>query len=246
MSKIRGLAQIFAKYKIYPKERFTSCTAAGWFLDNSNNYYAQNLKTEFLPNQNYKSQKRGADLPFWGKDYFSAKQGKRIFVIAQDSLTLDAGSIVFWAHLFENPDLYKSFKKSFNKNPESSLGYDKFIFKKCDLNLDFLYITDAKKVYQECSYKKFNNPQSKKLLNEEINFCQPNIIIFLGLAGYQLLIEKQRLVDYYRNNKKIRINGIDCFVFPFPTGNGLIWAKKYKNEVESEIKNLKNKIKIDY
>jgi len=113
--RISQLAQLFAEYEIYPKEKFTVDTLAGWFLENSDNYYAQDLRNDFLPKQNYQSEKRGADLPWWGKEYFSEQKGKRIFIVAQDSGTPDAGSIVFWAHLFGSPNsgLYKEFKKIF-------------------------------------------------------------------------------------------------------------------------------------
>ena len=242
MEKIGKLAQLFAKYSIYPKEKFAINTAAGWFLENSNNYYADDLRNDFLPKQNYSSEKRGADLPFWGKEYFSNGKGKRIFIIAQDSKTPDAGSIVFWAHLFGNLDLYKKFRSAFGKNPEAALRYDKFILDECELNLDFLYITDAQKVYQDNSWKKFDHDQSKILLEEEINFCQPDVIIFLGGSGLELLAERRKLADYYQSNENIKINGIDCFMFPFPTGMGLIWKKKYRKEVEMEIGKLKKKI----
>lgn len=242
MEKVSKLAQRFAKYKIYPKEKFTVDTAAGWFLENSDNYYAQDLRNDFLPEQNYQSEKRGADLPFWGKDYFSGRKGERIFIVTQDSQTPDAGSIVFWAHLFGDSDLYKRFKNALGKNSEALLRYDKFILEECKLNLDFLYITDAKKVYQDNSWKKFDYRQSQKLLEEEIKFCQPDVIIFLGSAGLELLEEKRKLADYYQSNEAIKIKGIDCFVFPFSTGNGLIWKKKYQKEVEIEIGKLKNKL----
>ena len=240
MGKISKLAQIFSKYKIYPKDKFTTNTAVGWFLENSDNYYAQDLRNYFLSKQNYQSVKRGADLPFWGKEYFSNKSGKRIFVVTQDSQTPDAGSVVFWAHLFGNLDLYKKFRNAFGKNPETALRYDKFILEECKLNLDFLYITDAKKVYQDNSWKKFDYYQSQNLLEEEIKFCQPNVIIFLGNSGLELLTSKKwKLADYYKNDENIKIKGIDCFVFPFPTGQGLIWKKIYQKEVEREIGKFK-------
>lgn len=243
MEKINQLAQLFSKYKIYPKEKFTINTVVGWFLENSDNHYAQDLRNDFLPKQNYQSEKRGADLPFWGKEYFSDKNGKRIFIITQDSQTPDAGSIVFWAHLFENLDLYKRFRIAFVKNPDTELRYDKFILEECKLNLNFLYITDAKKVYQDNSWENFNFHQSQNILEEEINFCQPDVIIFLGMSGLELLTGKNcKLADYYKNNKKIKIKGIDCFVFPFPTGQGLMWKNKYKKDVEIEIKKLKNNL----
>lgn len=243
MGKINELAQLFAKYRIYPKEKFTINTAVGWFLENSDNYYARDLRNDFLPKQDYQSEKRGADLPFWGEEYFSNRKGKRIFIVTQDSQTPNAGSIVFWAHLFGNLDLYKRFRNALDKNPETSLRYDKFILEECKLNLDFLYITDAKKVYQDNSWKKFNLYQSRNLLEEEINFCRPDVIIFLGGSGLELLGKKWKLADYYQGTKDIKIKGIDCFAFPFPTGMGLIWKKKYQKEVEIEIGKLKNNLR---
>ena len=111
------------------------------------------------------------------------------------------------------------------------------------MNLDFLYITDAQKVYQNNSCKKFDHYQSRNLLEEEINFCQPDVIVFLGGSGLKLLVEKWKLTDYYQGDEDIKIKGIDCFVFPFPTGMGLIWKKKYQKEVEIEIGKLKNNLR---
>jgi len=242
MTKIKELTRLFARYKIYPKKKFTIDTAAGWFLKNSDNYYAQGLRNDFLLKQNYQSVKRGADLPFWGKEYFSDRRGKRIFIVARDSEMSDAGSIVFWAHLFGSLDLYKKFRNAFGKNPNTVLRYDKFILEECKLNLDFFYITDAKKVYQDNSWKKFDCHQSQNLLEEEIDFCQPDIIVFLGCSGLELLTNKKwKLADYYKSDEDIKIKGIDCFVFPFPTGQGLIWKKKYQKYVDIEIRKLKNK-----
>jgi len=242
MGKIGKLAQLFAKYRIYPKEKFTINTAVGWFLENSDNYYADDLKNDFLPEQNYLSEKRGADLPFWGKEYFSNGKGRRIFIITQDSQTPDAGSIVFWAHFFGNPALFEDFKKAIGKKSQSRLRYDEFILNDLKIPTDFVYITDAKKVYQNNSWEKFDDQQSKNLLEEEISFCQPDAIIFLGSSGLELLAGKRRLADYYQGSENIKINGIDCFLFPFPTGMGLIWKKKYQGGVGIEIGKLKNKI----
>jgi len=245
MKEISKLAQLFAKYKIYPKEKFTTNTAVGWFLENSDNYYAQNLRNDFLPEQNYPSEKRGADLPFWGEDFFSNKQGRRrVMVIGQDTKVENAGSIVFWAHLFGKLDLYKRFRSARGENPEAAFKkYGKFILDECKLNLDFLYITDAKKVYQDNSWEKFDDCQSQNLLEKEVNFCKPNAIIFLGLSGLELLTGKKwKLIDYYQNGEDIKIKGIDCFVFPFPTGNGSRWKKEYHKEVEIEIGKLKNNL----
>ncbi len=242
MEKISELAKLFAEYKIYPKEKFTTNTVTGWFLKNSDSYYAQDLKNDFLSEQNHQSEKRGTDLPFWGKGYFSNRKGKRIFIITQDSDTPDAGSVVFLAHLFGNLDLYKKFRSAFGYNPEVAFKkYSKFILEECKLNLDFLYITDAKKVYENNSRKKFDDYQSQALLEKERNFCHPDAIIFLGRSGLELLTGKKwKLIDYYQDNENIKIKGIDCFVFPFPTGRGLGWKKKYQKEVEMEIGKLKN------
>ncbi len=245
MERIGVLAQLFAKYKIYPKEKYTTNTAACWFLENSNNYYAKDLRDVFLPRQCYQPEKRGADLPFWGKEYFSNSKGKRVFIVTQDSQSPDAGSIVFWAHLFKNQDLYKKFKNAIGKNPEATLRYDKFILEECRLNLDFLYITDAKKVYKNNSWEKFDHSQSRTLLEEEINICQPNVIVFLGGAGLRLLTKKQRkMADYYQSDENIKLYGISCLLFPFPTGMGLIWKNKYQTEIQREINKLKSLVDL--
>ena len=73
--KIEELAQLFAKYKTYPKEKFTINTAVGWFLENSDSYYAKDLRNDFLPKQNYQSEKRGGRIYLFGE--------KNIFLIGK-------------------------------------------------------------------------------------------------------------------------------------------------------------------
>jgi len=64
MKKISELAQLFAKYKIYPQSCYNDCSPVrifqGMFLEN---HYSKDLET-FLYYQNYKPTQRGADLPW--------------------------------------------------------------------------------------------------------------------------------------------------------------------------------------
>ena len=100
--KIRDIAKIFAKYKIYPREKcLESVTPIKIFLEMyPKNYYSFDLET-FLYQQDYKSEQRGADLPWWGKKYFNDDKGVRVMIVSQDSYSADAGSIVFFASLFD-------------------------------------------------------------------------------------------------------------------------------------------------
>lgn len=243
MKKIKELAQIFVKYKIYPKEKYTKMTPVGWFLDNCNDYYATDLKNTFFPKQDYQAEKRGADLPFWGKDYFIDNDEAKVFIITSDSLSSDAGSIVFYAHLFNDDNLYQKFRECF-RIKDKKLHYKEFISKECGLDINNVYITDAKKVYYKGSCKDFDDNASKNLLVGEIEFCRPDIIIFLGSSGVKLLNGSMKLSDYYRDNNNIKVLEKQCFIFPFPTGNGLRWKKRYQQEIQREIEKMKNKINI--
>ncbi len=67
MTKIEKLAQLFAKYKIYPERCYHENTPVRVFQRVfPNNHYSKDLET-FLSYQNYEPTKRGADLPFWAE-----------------------------------------------------------------------------------------------------------------------------------------------------------------------------------
>lgn len=107
MEKISKLAKLFGKkngYKIYPKCCYDNCTLVRRFQKSfPEDHYSKGLKT-FLYYQKYKPTQRGADLPWWGEDFFGAKKACRVMVIGQDTAVKDVGSIVLEAQFF--PDRF--------------------------------------------------------------------------------------------------------------------------------------------
>lgn len=119
MQNLEVLAKTFADYKIIPK----NC-----YVDNSpvrvfqrlfpDDHYAKDIE-RFIFYNNYERLRRGSDLPWWGKEYFSSKVGKkRVMIISQDSLAQDAGSIVFFCHLMphiQNKEKYEIYLQQLTK-----------------------------------------------------------------------------------------------------------------------------------
>jgi len=229
MEKIGELAKLFAKYKIYPKSCYNDYSPARVFQKFfQDNHYSKDLEI-FISQQNYEPTQRGADLPWWGKKYFTKERNSRVMVISQDSLAKNAGSIVFASQFFPpdlGPDQYQKFyqkyinkmevKKYFSPNKLRKIT-DQFIG--WEIGFDFLYITDASKVYKKGSRKNFNKEKSKKLLELEIEFCNPDLIILLGAQPLHLLGIK----DYafvVESGEIITIKNKKCVVAPFFIGNG--------------------------
>ncbi|GEN36697.1 hypothetical protein [Aneurinibacillus danicus] len=234
MNKIEALARMFSMYSIYP----ASC-----YVDNSpvrifqkmfpDNHYARDMEL-FLKEQQHNPQRRGADLPWWGKHYFSSKEGLRTMIITQDSLALDAGSIVFFAHLMpllDSRDTYEQYTKQLNKNQSFRFASWRRIREQMiqwGIDFDFLYVTDAAKVYIENSRERFDLKASEQLLREEIEFCNPDLLILLGGSPLKLLQKDMVYTDVVEKREFISVAGKKTVVSPFPSGNGL--SQKNFNE----------------
>lgn len=97
---ISKLSEIFTEYNIYPLSSYieTSPVRCFQYLF-PDNYYSKDI-AEFLSLHNYKPVRRGSDLPWWGKNFFKSNEKNKIMIISQDSLSDDAGSIVFWSQLY--------------------------------------------------------------------------------------------------------------------------------------------------
>jgi len=223
MKKISELAQLFAEYKIYPKSCYNDYSPVKAFQRMfPENYYSKDLET-FLSYQNYKPTQRGADLPWWGEKFFTEEIGFRISIISQDSLYKDAGSIVLAAHLFpfvNNPVQYQQFVDEMGVKKYFSFSRYKRVedqLTKWGIDFNFLYITDASKVYKEGSWKDrdFDREKSKKLLEVEIEFCEPNLIILLGTPALRLLDKNKNYGEIVESRENIFIKGVECVVSPF-------------------------------
>jgi hypothetical protein len=250
MEKIIQLSKLFAEYQLYPNQCFSNDTPVKAFQrmypDNS---YAVQVDC-FLKEHDYRPTRRGADLPWWGSSYFSDTKGFRTFIISQDSLSADAGSIVFFANLFpvcKTKEEYERYHSCLG--PNQSFRYSswfklKELFEKWNLNFDFLYITDAAKIYKHGSWKDrdFDKPRSKKLLEKEIKFCNPGLIIILGQAGLSLLLPDAKYSDIVDMTKPFSILGIKTVVAPFPIGNGPT-QPRFKERLDLATGKIQNEVR---
>lgn len=226
--KMKKIAELFAKYEVYPKSCYGSNSPVRVFQElYPDNHYSKELEA-FLSYQDYLPTQRGADLPWWGKDYFSDKKGFRVMVIGQDSLANDAGSVVFFAHLipviFSEAD-YEQYIQAVKIffTPKRPFSFKKWtvikeLFTQWNIKYDYLYVTDGKKVYSD--KKKFDKKKSKELLEEEIDSCKPNLIIIFGESSLSLLDKDRKYNFTVKDEKVINIRGRQCVVAPFPIGQG--------------------------
>lgn len=244
IKKIKELAQLFAKYKIYPRSCYNNRSPVRVFQKMfPENHYSRDLE-EFLFYQDYKSMQRGADLPWWGQKFFTKQIGFRILIVGQDSLTKDAGSIVFFTHLMliiSTNSKYKEYTDKLKlKKPFSFNSWNKVRTQliSWNINLDFLYITDASKVYKNGSRKDRDfdkEGKSKELLEAEIKHCNPNLVILLGGQPLYLLDKNQKYNIVVESGKPILIKERRCVVAPFFIGNGSIGnrhGKGFKKRLE--------------
>jgi len=229
MEKIEELAKLFAKYKIYPKSCYDKYSPVKVFQRMfPENHYSKDLGT-FLSYQNYKPVQRGADLSWWGKNFFTGETGRRVLIVSQDSNYKDAGSVVLAAFLFPVVNSSVQYQKFVHEmDVERYFGFSRYKRIKDQLiewgiDLDFLYITDASKVYKSGSWENedFDREKSKKLLESEIEFCKPNLIILLGAPALRLLDGNKKYSEIVESGKYIYIKGIKSVVSPFFIGNGI-------------------------
>lgn len=226
MKTISKLAQLFTRYRVYPNSCYNDCSPVKIFQNNfPENHYSKDLERFFFY-QDYRPTQRGADLPWWGKKFFTEERGDRIMIISQDSMMEDAKSITLFAQLFQIVNNLTEYKKLTKLDKKGSYGFASWLKVKNQLadwgiDFDFLYITDASKVYKEGSWKdrNFNKEKSKELLESEIEFCNPNLIILLGAQPLSLLgIKNYALI--VESGKIIKIKNKRCIVAPFFIGNG--------------------------
>lgn len=98
---IDELSEMFTEFKVYPLFSYSENTPVRIFKNlYSENYFSKDIK-RFLDLHDYKPVRRGANLPWWGKSFFENNNYKKVMIVSQDSLSDDAGSIVFWANLYD-------------------------------------------------------------------------------------------------------------------------------------------------
>lgn len=242
MKKISKLAQLFAKYKTYPKSCYNERSPLRAFQSVfPKNHYSKDLET-FLSYQDYKPTQRGADLPWWGEKLFSQERGFRTLIVSQDSGYKDAGSIVLAAQFFPDTtrEKYEEFIEKMGVERYFSFNRwrkvkDQFV--EWELDFPFLYLTDASKVYEEGSWKNrnFDKQKSKELIEAEIELCNPDLIILLGRQPLHLLDQNKDYSSVVEDGKPILIKGKKCIVAPFFIGNGPVGnrgGKGFKKRLE--------------
>lgn len=249
------LFDLFARYKIYPIKCYGKNSPARIFQKlYPNNYFSKDLDN-LIARQSYESMQRGADLPWWGRDYFKNIDGLRIMIISQDSLVADAGSIVLGSQLFSeiktgDKEKYDEFEnKLVNKRGSffNSWKTIQEIFNYWNLDFNFLYITDASKVYNFNSWKDFDfdKEKSKELLECEIDLCSPNIIIALGRSPLALLDRNlsKNFTNLIMEEKTVKIMGRDCIISPFLVGMGKTQSN-FKVKIEKVKKILESLLNL--
>jgi hypothetical protein len=253
MKEINKLANLFAEYRIYPREKYGNRSAISVFHNMyPDNYYSEASRF-LIDKQNYNPEQRGADLPWWGKKYFSTKKGYRVMVVSQDSLAEDAGSVVFAGQFLSEDmgqnhysDIYKEYTKRMGTKYFSPNKLKKVFeqFKGWNIDSDFLYLTDASKVYKNNSWKDrdFDKERSKDLLNAEIDLCGSDAIILLGAQPLILLDKKINYSSSVEAGKLVTIGKNKCIVAPFFIGNGPSgnrWGLGFKKRLEIATKLIK-------
>ena len=233
------LSNIFVPYKIYPAGKYTPHSPLRCFQQlYPENYYSSQIES-FLSIHKYSPTQRGADLPWWGPEYFTDTLGYRVVIVSQDSNAEDAGSIVFYACLFSSitsENEYREFtqclgkKKVFRYNSSWKKIYNQLI--EWNIDLRFCYVTDASKVYKEGSWKDkdFDRKKSSLLLERELEYCKPDLLILLGSAPLSLLKKDIPYGDVV--GTQINVNGLKCIVSPFLTGNALA-QPNFKKRLEN-------------
>lgn len=226
MSRFSDLAKLFALYEIYPRESYTADTPLRIFQRMVSDYYSSEVN-KLLSVQRYSAAKRGADLPWWGKGFFHKRKGFRTIIIAPDSKSPDAGSVVFFAHLFDHikdSSEYQAFLEKLDDKwgfPHHNWRKLRQQFSDWGLDMEFVYITDAAKVYQENSTTEIDFERSKELLYAEIEVCKPDLLILLGAAPLAILRSDLKYRSTVESKEYIEINQYRAVVSPFPASNGL-------------------------
>jgi len=247
--KIEELAKLFSKFSIYSNRCYKDETPVKIFQKMfPDDHYSRDLRT-LLDSQNYMPERRGADLPWWGRKFFTEQSGFRVLIVGQDSLAKEAGSVVLWTHLMPIIDDEIEYKKYTSRlNTEKLFSFQswrkiKDQFAEWDINFDFLYITDAMKVYKKGSWgdRDFDKEKSKKLLEAEIEFCNPNFTILLGASPLYLLDNTKNYASIADGGKPILINRRKCIVAPFLIGNG-----RMQTNFEKRLEAATNLIKLEY
>lgn len=229
--RLEELARLFAGYRIYPASCYRADSPARVFQRMfPAEHYSRDIEI-LLRLQDYAPRQRGADLPFWGKKYFTEEKGLRVMIVSQDSLMKDAGSVVLYAHLMPVIQDKVEFRTYDDQVHAARPGGRSFYaswrivrdqLRAWNIDLDFLYLTDAKKVYTEGSWedRDFDDVRSRELLKAEIELCDPDLLILLGRSPLAAVDEHLSYADILERKTIISVCGKTCIVAPFFFGMG--------------------------
>jgi hypothetical protein len=79
----------------------------------------------------------------------------------------------------------------------------------------------------------------KELLEAEIEFCNPDLIVLLGTLPLCILDKTKNYASVVKNSKEILIKGKKCVVSPFLIGNGLT-QPNFKKRLEIATNLIRN------
>lgn len=239
------LTKLYSEYQIASKESLENEKSPYMLIKQLCNHakYFQSMEQlkERLPD---KTEQRGADLPFWGEKYFSKNlKGLRTMIIAQDSLSEDAGSIVFYAPLLRlNWDKETYNTQFYNHLSGETFGYTSyrdvlFALNSWQVDIDFLYLTDARKIYKSNNLPKeqqrIDKVASYEFIKKEIETVQPHLIYLLGSQAFTLFGYKRELFAEYVGKKTIAIENTPAIVAPFVTGQGKSNKDRFNGRFEN-------------
>lgn len=232
--KLEALAELYAKDRIYPLNCFTNSSIVRIFQKKyPQNHYSREVEL-ILKRQPNEPAQRGADLPWWGSKFFSGTD-KKIMVISNDSLSPDAGSVVFYACLMQVLDeaYYRDFIRNHNLTKFVSWKKAKNLLSRMS-PLENMFITDASKVYREGSWKDrdFNHIRSRALLKKEIEICNPYLVILLGEQPLRVLGFEQKYADVV-GKAVLSKEGKKYIVAPFPSNAN---ARDYEERANNTFK----------
>ncbi|XOB40919.1 MAG: hypothetical protein ACKKMW_02520 [Candidatus Nealsonbacteria bacterium] len=138
--------------------------------------------------------------------------------------------------VINNKDKYKEYTDQLDiEKPFSFNSWNKIRNQLAEWGIDFglLYMTDASKVYKEGSWKNrnFDRQKSKELIEAEIEFCNPDLIILLGRQPLYLLNQNKDYASVVESGRPLLIKGKKCIVSPCFYGQGRT-QKNFKGRLE--------------
>lgn len=187
------------------------------------------MMDNFINKQENASKRRGADLPYIGESYFSDKKGTRVMMVTQNSDAPRAGSIVFLGPLLaenytdEEYRIVKGKCNSFLKPSQFHAGSYRHAVETLaywNIDVQFLYLTDARKVHH-LNEEGYDEQMSIDLIENEIDAVAPDILVPAGDVAYNFLRNlTQDQISTANGEVVFHVRGVPVVRAPFFTGRG--------------------------